>query len=126
MAGRRGGRSMEQQEGRYLYGIGAAESAARLGAIGIEDSDVYTIPYAGLCAIVHDCPAQPYRSTNEETVKGWVRAHQRVLDEAKARFGAVIPFGFDTILQSKGKAAVPDQTVKELLQNDHDRLQTLL
>ena len=117
---------MEQEKGRYLYGVAASERAVRLGPIGIEGSKVYTIPYKHLCAIVHNCPTEPYKSSDEETVKRWVSAHQGVLDEAKERFGAVIPFGFDTILQPRDEATSPDQVVKDWLKGDYERLQTIM
>jgi len=117
---------MEQEKGRYLYGVAASERAVRLGPIGIEGCDVHTIPYESVCAIVHNCPTEPYQSTDEETVKRWVRTHQSVLDDAKERFGTVIPFGFDTILQPKDEATPPDQVVKDWLKGDYERLQTIM
>jgi len=117
---------MEQEKGRYLYGVAASERAVRLGPMGIDGCDVYTIPCEDFCAIVHDCPTEPYQSTDDETVKRWVSAHQGVLDEAKERFGTVIPFGFDTILQPGDKATSPDQVVKDWLNGDYERLQTIM
>jgi len=117
---------MEQEKGRYLYGVAASERAVRLGPMGIEGCDVYTIPYEDFCAIVHNCPTEPYQSTDEETVKRWVSAHQGVLDEAKERFGAVIPFGFDTILQPGNEATSPDQVVKDWLKGDYERLRSIM
>ena len=117
---------MEQEKGRYLYGVAAGRRAVELGQMGIEGCGVYTIPYEGICAIVHDCPTEPYQSTDEETVKRWVRTHQGVLDEAKERFGTVIPFGFDTILQPRDEANSPDQVVKNWLKEDYERLQAIM
>jgi hypothetical protein len=117
---------MEQEKGRYLYGVAASERAVRLGPIGIEACDVYTISYEDFCAIVHNCPTEPYQSMDEETVKRWIRTHQSVLDEAKERFGTVIPFGFDTILQSGDEATSPDEVVEGWLKGDYERLQTIM
>ncbi len=116
---------MEQKKGRYLYGVAAAQKAVRLGPIGIEGCDVYTIPGESFCAVVHNCPARPYQSTDQDTVRRWVSAHQHVLDVAKGRFGTVIPFGFDTILQSVDETA-PDQVVKDWLKGDYARLQAIM
>jgi hypothetical protein len=117
---------MEQEKGRYLYGVAASERAVRLGPMGVEGCDVYTISYEDFCAIVHNCPTEPYQSTDGETVKKWVSAHQSVLDEAKERFGAVIPFGFDTILQPGDEATSPDQVVKDWLKGDYERLRSIM
>jgi hypothetical protein len=113
-----------QSEGRYVYGV-AAGDATRLGPIGIEGNEVYTIPYEELCAIVHNCPAKPYQSNDEEIVKSWVKAHQNVLDEAKERFGTVIPLGLDTILKPKDDVTSPDQVVRDWLREDYGRLRAL-
>jgi len=118
--------AMAQDKGRYVYGIAASKEAVRLGEIGIEGNEVYTIPYQDLCAIVHNCPTQPYQSKDEEIVKSWARAHQSVLDEVKERFSTTIPLGFDTILQPKDDATPPDQVVRDWLKEDYDRLRTLM
>lgn len=115
-----------QAKGRYLYGIAAGGETARLGSIGIDGSEVYTISYKELCAIVHNCSLEPYQSNDDETVKNWARAHQNVLDAAKERFDTVIPLGFDTILQPKDDSTSSDQVVKNWLKEDYDRLLTVM
>ena len=112
--------------GRYIYGVAASARAISLGAIGIEGREVYTIPYGGLCAIVHTCAAEPYQCGDEETVKEWVRTHQGVLDDAKKELGTIIPMGFDTILRSEDDAVFPDQVVQNWLKEDSERLQSLI
>jgi hypothetical protein len=115
----------QDNKGRYAYGIAASKEAVRSGKIGIDDNEVYTIPYKDLCVIVHNCPTEPYKS-DDETVKGWVRSHQNVLDEAKERFGTIIPLGFDTILQPQDDATSPDQVVKDWIKEDYERLHTVM
>ena len=107
--------------GRYLYCIADTGEAVSLGNIGIEENEVYSIPYKDLCAVVHNCPARPYESKDKEIVKGWVLSHQKVVDAAWERFGTVIPIGFDTIVQ--GHAAVdPEENMKKWLKDDYDNL----
>jgi hypothetical protein len=115
-----------QRTGRYVYGVAAGDKEVRLGSIGIEGSEVYTIPYKDISAIVHDCSTEPYQSTDDEIVKNWVKTHQSVLDAAKGKLGIVIPMGFDTILQPKDKATPPEQVVKEWLKEDYDRLREVM
>ncbi len=115
-----------QVKGRYVYGIALGKEVVRLGKIGIDDNEVYTLPYKDLCAVVHDCPPEPYQSQDDETVKGWVRVHQSVLDEAKERFGTIIPLGFDTILQPQDDTTPPDQVVKDWIKEDYERLHTVM
>lgn len=117
--------AMDQDKGRYVYGIAASKEAVRLGKIGIEDNEVYTLPYKDLCAIIHNCPTEPYKS-DDETVKGWVKTHQGVLDKAKEQLGPIIPLGFDTILQPQDDATPPDQVVKDWLKEDYERLRAVM
>jgi len=98
----------DQGLGLYLYGIADADVKTELGRIGIEENAVYTIPYSGLSAIVHDSPLEPYKSDDEEVVKGWVTTHQHVLDIAEEKFGTVIPFGFDRIIKPEGEVPARD------------------
>ncbi len=113
-------------EGRYVYGVAAGNKEVRLGPIGIEGSEVYTITYEDISAVVHDCSTKPYQSTNDETVKNWISTHQSVLDAASERLGIVIPLGFDTILQPKDDAPSPDQVVRDWLKQDYERLHTVM
>lgn len=115
-----------QPTGRYVYGVAAGHKEVRLGSIGIEGSEVYTVPYAGISAIVHDCSTQPYQSTDEETVKNWVRSHQSVLDAAREQLGIVIPMGFDTILQPMDNTTPPNQVVRDWLKLDYQRLSEVM
>jgi hypothetical protein len=118
-------KTMVPCEGRYLYGVAVSGEMIRLGPIGIGGSEVYSIPYEGLSAIIHDCPAAPYDSPDENTVKNWVGAHQAVLDQVQRECGTVIPMGFDTILHSKDAAISPGQVVKDWLREDYKRLQEI-
>jgi len=113
-------------EGRYIYGVAVGDKEVGLGPIGIEDSEVYTIPYEDISAIVHDCSSEPYQSTDEEIVKAWVKVHQSVLDAASEQLGIVIPLGFDTILQPKDYATSPDQVVRDWLKSDYERLHRVM
>lgn len=117
---------MVQGEGRYIYGVVCGEGEVGLGPIGIDGSVVYIVSCRGFCAIVHNCTTAPYQSSDNETVKSWVKTHQGVLDKARERFGAVIPFGFDTILAPTDEATSPDQVVKDWLKGDHKRLQSIM
>lgn len=115
-----------QNKGRYVYGISAGDKEIRLGPIGIDGSEVYTIPCGDISAIVHSCSTGPYQSTDEETVRNWVRTHQGVLDTAGKRLGVVIPLGFDTILESRDDVASPDRVVRDWLKLDYARLREVL
>ena len=112
-------------QGRYLYCVADSGKQVSLGPIGINGSKVYTIPYRDICAVVHECPAEPYQSTDGETVNSWVLAHQKVVDEAWGRWGTVLPLGFDTIVVDKDSIG-PEDNVRNWLQSDYDNLKSKL
>ncbi len=108
-------------EGRYLYCLVEGSEKISLGKIGIEGNEVYTIPYRSLCAVVHDCPAEPYKSDDQEVMTNWVLTHQQVTDQAWEKFGSVLPLGFDTIIQQKEEIS-PDENTKKWLEEEYDSL----
>ena len=112
-------------KGRYLYCIVEGSERVDLGSIGIEDSRVYAIPYKDLCAVVHNCFAEPYRSDDEEIVKHWVVAHQDVVDAAWERFGTVLPIGFDTIIRGS-EGADPEENMRNWVREDYENLKAKL
>jgi len=112
-------------EARYLYCIAEGNEEITLGNIGIEDNEVYTIPYENLCAVVHNCPEKPYESEDTEKVKSWVITHQKVLDNAWQRFGTVLPLSFDTIIIGD-EGADPKDNMEKWLQKDYQNLKEKL
>jgi hypothetical protein len=113
--------SAMEQMGLYLYGIVDGGETVHFGNIGIDGNKVYTIPFADLSAVVHDCTAKPYQSDDPEKVKQWVLTHQQVLDGAAEKFGTVIPMGFDTIICGK-EDADPKTNMEKWIEADYDNL----
>ncbi|MCL4459062.1 MAG: GvpL/GvpF family gas vesicle protein [Chloroflexi bacterium] len=105
-------------EGRYLYCVADAGERVNLGAIGLEGNVVYTIPSKDICAVVHNCPAEPYQSDDQEVVTAWVMTHQKVVDAAWQRWGTVLPLTFDTII--KGDAT--ERKVQDWLEQEYKGL----
>ena len=108
-------------EARYLYCIADGNEKITLGNIGIEGSEVYTIPYQDICAIVHNCPAEPYKSEDEEKVKSWATAHERTIEAAWEKFGTVLPLGFDTIIKGE-EGIAPEENMKRWVKDDYKNL----
>ena len=111
------------EEGSYLYCIADAGEKVSLGKIGLEGNKVYTIPCQDVCAVVHHCLAQPYRSEDREVVKAWVRTHQQVVEAAWERWGTVLPMGFDTIIRGEAQKSA-EQNVKDWLEQEYERLKS--
>jgi hypothetical protein len=83
--------------GKYVYCIIEAIDPLRFGTIGIgaEPSDVYTVHFKNLAAVVSDAPLEVLDSTREN-----VLAHERV-NETVMREHTVIPMSFGTIFKTR-------------------------
>jgi hypothetical protein len=118
-------KSTTAAEALYLYCVGDGAVEASFGNIGIEGNLVYTVSYKDVSAVVHKCPPEPYQSEDNEAVKGWVIAHQSVVDAAWEKFGTVLPSGFDTIIKSS-EAASAEENLKKWLEENYLRLRDRL
>ncbi|MCX6692848.1 MAG: GvpL/GvpF family gas vesicle protein [Methanoregula sp.] len=111
--------------GLYLYGIAAGATPVHYESSGIDGQDVYSIHYRELMAIVHDCPARPYESTDKEVVKDWVLAHEKIIEHISGDCGTVMPFSFDTIIKPDG-----NKTAQEMLlhwmSEEYERLENTI
>jgi hypothetical protein len=83
--------------GKYVYCIIEANDPLKFGPIGIgaDPSDVYTVHYKTLAAVVSDAPIEVLDSTREN-----VLAHERV-NETVMREHTVIPMSFGTIFKTR-------------------------
>jgi len=83
--------------GKYVYCIIESSDPLRFGPIGIgaDPSDIYTVHYKTLAAVVSDAPLEVLDSTREN-----VLAHERV-NETVMREHTVIPMSFGTIFKTR-------------------------
>jgi hypothetical protein len=83
--------------GKYVYCIIDAADPLRFGPIGIgaEPSEVYSVHYKNLAAVVSEAPLEVLDSTREN-----VLAHERV-NESVMREHTVIPMSFGTIFKTR-------------------------
>lgn len=103
----------------YVYGIGDKGVRESLGRIGIEGTEVYTIPYRDMCIVVHNCSAEPYQSDDDEVVKNWLFTQQEVLDVIWEKYGVVLPMSFDMIIEGKnGRSA--EEELKVWIEENYD------
>ncbi len=108
-----------EQPARYIYGVADSGKRNNFGAIGLEGTKVYTIPYKDICAVVHDCLDEPYKSEDEEVVKEWLFTQQEVLDVVAEKFGVVLPMSFDMIIEGKNGSR-SEKMVAEWLEKSYD------
>ncbi|MCP8317585.1 MAG: GvpL/GvpF family gas vesicle protein [archaeon] len=106
------------RKGRYVYCIIECGDRTSFGKIGIDDNEVYTIPYNNISAVVHDCPLEPYKG-DEEKVKSYVLKHQEVIDTAMEKFSTVLPMSFDVIVKG-------EKNVKKWLKKEYEKFKEKL
>src|SRR3972149_3340473 len=116
-----------EQRGGYVYCIAPSSEEVILGPLGIESSQVHTVAYRDLCAVVHFCPARPYETRNQEVGATWVQAHHRIVEAAWQRWGVILPMTFNTVIAPGEQGAA--QTVRGWLEQEAHvlpaKLQTL-
>jgi len=89
-------------EGMYIYGIITSSDAQEFGTIGIGDqaSDVLSVGFKDIAAVVSRSPMTVYDSlTKEKTVKDLV-THQFVIEKVMDRF-TILPVKFGTMLETE-------------------------
>lgn len=98
---RPGAGEASQARGLYVYCVAPGSEETGLGPVGLDGRPVHTLACEGLCALVHDCSAQPYQSRDPEVVAAWVLAHHQVVEAAWKRWGTVLPLTFNTIIRAE-------------------------
>ena len=89
--------AVSASRGKYVYCIIESSDPLRFGPIGVgaNPSDVYTVHYKNLAAVVSDAPLEVLDSTREN-----VLAHERV-NETVMHEHTVIPMSFGTIFKTR-------------------------
>lgn len=95
--------------GKYLYGIIREPNLKKFDILGVEGSEVYTVNWGELAAIVSDPPDDEVDPTRKN-----VRAHTMV-QERLLREYTLLPMGFGVIASSE------EETLR-LLEKNHDAL----
>jgi hypothetical protein len=122
---------MEGQDGdgsgasaRYIYAIIPRVTTADLGAVGIAGARVYALAHRAIAAVVHDCPPEPYQG-EAETVAGWVKIHNEVIETVWSEAGSVLPMRFNVIVKADGERSA-EQNVLQWLELEYSTLQAKL
>jgi hypothetical protein len=89
--------AVSASRGKYVYCIIESSDPLRFGPVGVgaDPSDVYTVHYKNLAAVVSDAPLEVLDSTREN-----VLAHERV-NETVMHEHTVIPMSFGTIFKTR-------------------------
>ncbi len=84
------------ETGRYLYGVIETERRESFGNIGVGNSEVYTIQYADIGAVVSDIPVD-YKVEIEEAM-----THEKTLQKIMETH-TIIPMGFGVIARNESE-----------------------
>ena len=84
---------MEKEKGKYFYCAILCNEEKSFGKIGMNNSEVYTIPYRGIAAVVSDSPMKDYELTEDNT-----KRHEKVIRQVMEEH-AVVPAEFGTIIK---------------------------
>ena len=111
------------KEGIYLYCLINKGVKENFGNIGIKDNEVYIIPFKDIAAVVHKHSPQTSTlepQTSEEAIVELAISHQHIIDMATEKFGTVIPFNPNTIIEGK------EEKVVEWLKRDYIKIKNTL
>jgi hypothetical protein len=121
------------KESIYLYCMINNGTETSFGNIGITDNEVYTVPFRDIGAVVHKLrygygsnpnPStlnpKPSNSDANDYMVELVISHQHIIDMATDKFGSVIPFNPNRILEGS------DEAVIALLKRDYIKIKNTL
>jgi len=117
---------MENEKGKaglYIYCLINNGIETSFGNIGIKDNEVYIIPFKDISAVVHRHSPQTSNlkpQTPEEDMVELAISHQHIIDMATEKFGTVIPFNLNTIIEGK------EERVVEWLKRDYIKIKNTL
>ena len=110
---------------RYLYCVLPADGAASaVRAPALDGGPVLSIRHRDIAALTHVCAPEPYQGSETE-VRGWIAAHNAVIEEAWKSAGTVLPMSFDVIVRGdSGHSA--EANVAGWLEEHHAALRSRL
>lgn len=88
-------RRRRKKEAKYLYCIIPDSEEKSFGNIGINNKEVYTIPYRKVAAVVSDSPMKDYETTEDN-----IRKHETVLRQITKEH-TIVPAEFSTVIKNE-------------------------
>jgi len=89
------GKKRRKEEEKYFYCVIPCNEEKSFGNIGMNDCEVYTIPYRDVAAVVSDSPLRDYEITEDNT-----RRHEAVLRRVMEEH-TVVPAEFGTAIKNE-------------------------
>ncbi|PIQ44880.1 MAG: hypothetical protein COW04_10625, partial [Deltaproteobacteria bacterium CG12_big_fil_rev_8_21_14_0_65_43_10] len=101
-------------DGRFIYGFVSTNEPKNLGSIGIDQGEVYTLPYQDIAAIVSHLPYTQFDSLPRETLLRNLTIYQSVLEEV-IKYQNIIPIKFGTVVEG-------DEVIQRVLEKGYDQI----
>lgn len=106
---------------KYTYGFIASEGSSDFGHIGIggDGATVYSVTHDEIAAVISDTNNADLSSIPKKELVHYLAQHQAVVETVMKAGHTIVPMKFGTVLESEA-------LLREMLQNNHDKLQSLL
>ena len=101
-------------DGKYIYGFVSTNEPKNLGSIGIDQGEVYTLPYQDIAAIVSHLPYTRFDSLPRETLLRNLTIYQSVIEKVMETYH-IIPMKFGTMVQG-------EEELKRILEKGYDQI----
>jgi len=88
-------RKRREEEAKYFYCVIPFSEGENFGNIGMNDNEVYVVPYRDIAAVVSDSPMKDYELT-EDNIKRHEAVLRRVMEEH-----TVVPVEFGTTIKNE-------------------------
>jgi hypothetical protein len=109
---------MGKEEGKYVYCATLCSEKMSFGKIGMNNNEVYTIPYKDVAAVVSDSSTKDYELTEDNA-----KRHEKVIKQVMEDH-AVVPAEFGTLIKNEtilrhllSKAYPPTKDCLKLVDN---------
>jgi len=89
-------------EGRFIYGFVSTDEHDNFGPIGIDQGEVYTLPYQDIAAVVSDLSFLQFDALSKETLLRNLAVYQAVIEKVM-KSHHIIPVKFGTMVQKQEK-----------------------
>ncbi len=94
-----------EEDALYLYGVVEDPNGVDPVGTGLDGAAVLPVREGMLTLLAHRCRPLPYATEDRNTLLRWATAHAAVLNAALARYPAVAPFAFNTIMRGGDSGA---------------------
>ena len=106
------------ENGKYIYGFISANKLKYLGPIGIEQGEVYTLPYQDIAAVVSDLPFIQFDSLPKEALLRNLAVYQTVIEKVM-KDNHIIPMKYGLMAQG-------EEELKRILEKGYGQIKTNL